>query len=103
MGVGTRKASVLRPAGTLHSFDCDGPEVHQDTVQCCHCGRHWPWVPGTGEKRGFCLKCNGITCGNSRCDKCVPAEQQIENMEAGRPVLYRPIVSSVPIDFRKLK
>jgi len=94
MTVGSRRAGVLRPNGTLITYG-DGPEVHQDTVQCCHCGRHWIWLPGSGRQRGFCTKCNGITCGNAKCDVCVPAEQQMENLENNRDVLYRPIVSSV--------
>ena len=97
MSAGMRNASVLRPAGTLHIFDGDGPEQTFDTVQCCHCGRHWVFEPGSGRKRGYCLKCNAITCGNERCDLCVPIEAQIDNMEHGRPVLTeRPLIVSVP-------
>lgn len=96
MGVGRRQASVLRPAGTLHIYDCDGPEQTFDTVQCCHCQRHWVYVPGSGRKRGFCLKCNGITCGEPACDACVPVEQRLENIEAGRdPLAERPLLIPV--------
>jgi hypothetical protein len=100
MAVGAREASVLRPHGTLITFDCDGPEQEHDTVQCCHCGRHWIFVAGSGKKRGFCVQCNGITCGNPVCDRCVPIEQQIENMEKHRDPFYRPIVSTVGIDLK---
>jgi len=100
MSVGPQKAGVLRPHGTLITFNCDGPELEQDTVQCCHCGRHWVWVPGSGRKRGFCTQCNGITCGSAQCDKCVPIEQQLENIEKDRDVLFRPIIAPVGIDLK---
>jgi hypothetical protein len=39
---------------------------------------------------GFCTRCNGITCGK-KCQKCIPEELLLENMEACRPYDYRPI------------
>lgn len=97
---GRREASVLRPSGTLHVFDCDGPEQTFDTVQCCHCGRHWVYTPGSGRKRGFCLKCHAITCGSQKCDSCIPIEQQLENREQGRhPLAERPPMITVTQSF----
>ena len=99
MSVGERAVSVLRPNGTLHVFDCDGPEQVFDTVQCVHCGRHWVWKHGSGKRRGWCTKCNGITCGHPGCDACVPIEQRLSNREAGRPCLApRSVLVSVPSD-----
>jgi len=64
------------------TFD-DGAEFTYDTVQCCHCFKHWRWVVGSGRKRGWCDRCSGFTCGCQRCDVCVPKEQWLENSEAG--------------------
>ncbi len=81
-----------RPMG--HILNGDGNEI-ADTLQCCHCGGHFQVVPGSGNKRGFCTRCHGVTCGREMCDQCVPAEQQLENMEAGRPVFWTPTRCSV--------
>lgn len=64
------------------------------TAQCVHCGGHFPIKPGSGKIRGFCSNCNGPICGPA-CAKCVPAEQEIENIEAGRPLDFRP--TRVPV------
>lgn len=77
---------VLKPSGVLIEQGLDGGgEKHQDTVQCSHCGRHWVFKKGSKKKRGFCLLCNGITCGNKRCQKCIPQEKQLEALEKGIP------------------
>lgn len=81
-----------RPKG--HFLDQNGNEI-ADTLQCCHCGAHFEVVKGSGRKRGFCMCCNGVTCGKPECDLCVPAEQQLENMEANRPVWWVPSRVSV--------
>lgn len=90
-------APAGKRSGILISTPYDGgPVVIQDTVMCCHCGRHWLVRPGSGKRRGICLNCGGITCGKKKCDKCVPLEQRLENWEAGRDEDYRPIRASVP-------
>jgi hypothetical protein len=61
-------------------------------LQCCHCQKHWVPQPGSGKKRGFCFRCMKVTCGSDRCDRCVPAEQWLENVEKGRPEDHRDIV-----------
>ena len=69
----------------------------EKTVQCVHCGAHHvikdAFVQASLGKLGFCGRCNGITCGRSECEACVPIEQQLENMEAGRLDIntYRPV------------
>ena len=100
---GFRKFSISEPSGTYHISGCDGPEHTLDTAQCVHCGKHWLWVPGSGKQRGFCAQCGGVTCGASKCDVCTPMERQIENIEAGRDLIYRPIMSSVPKDIKSVK
>jgi hypothetical protein len=94
-------SEVCAPAGQrsgiLISTPLDSDRIQiQETVRCCHCGKQWVWIKGSGRKRGFCLRCKGITCGGEKCDKCVPFEQQLENCESGRPIDYRPIIASVP-------
>jgi hypothetical protein len=59
----------------------DGKEVGE-TLQCCHCMRHWMVQRGSGVRRGFCVKCGGPTCGKPGCDQCVPAEARMELVEA---------------------
>jgi hypothetical protein len=54
------------------------------TKQCCHCGNHFAMIKGSGKKRGYCLKCNSITCGALECCKCVPFEKKLELFEAGK-------------------
>ncbi len=54
------------------------------TKQCCHCGKHFAMIKGSGKKRGYCLKCGKITCGALECCKCVPFEKKLELFEAGK-------------------
>ncbi len=62
----------------------DGQQVGS-TQQCCHCGKHFMMIKGSGRLRGHCMKCNKITCGEIKCCACVPYEKQIENIERGLP------------------
>ena len=61
-----------------------------ETVSCCHCQIVMMIRPGSGIKRGFCFRCNAVTCGKKGCMvKCVPFERAIEEMEArGRLLAY---------------
>lgn len=61
----------------------DGREVG-DTCQCVHCGAHWLWIKGSGRKRGWCINCQGFTCGTRACDPCVPWEKKLDLYEAGK-------------------
>ncbi len=89
---------VRNPSGILITTPDDGARESQvDTVQCVHCGRHHVYeaavLAAIKGGLGFCAKCNGITCGEM-CQECVPAEQQLENMEkfpelAGVPEFVR--------------
>lgn len=97
---GIRKASAAKPSSVLVITPHDGgAATHVDLVACVHCGRHWPLGKALQDhaagvvKFGFCARCNGICCPGDRCAACVPAEQQLENLEAGRPELHRPIVA----------
>lgn len=88
-------------SGTVVSQPYEGgPEVQADTLACVHC--HFTWVPvrGSGRRRGFCMRCSGVTCGRPSCERtgCVPGGQQriLENIEHGRPAHHVPITVSVP-------
>lgn len=90
-----------KPPGTVGSILISTPNdsdrsVEISMVQCCHCGRHTPYVPGSGRRRGFCMRCARLTCGDPRCDACLPIEQWLENREAGRPDDFYPTQVSVP-------
>ena len=75
--------SVRRPAGYVEITDPIAGNQGGDTLQCDHCQKHWIVQPGSGMKRGFCLKCNGPTCGKQRCEtRCVPFEKELEQIEA---------------------
>jgi hypothetical protein len=63
----------------------DGQQVGS-TKQCCHCGGHFMMVKGSGKLRGWCMKCNEVTCGKFDCCKCVPFEKKLELVEAGKLV-----------------
>ncbi len=89
-----RRNTRLRPAGHVIVTPPVGPIIEVDTLQCVHCGAHWQPKPGSGNVRGFCMKCNGPICG-AACAECMPAEQRLENIEAGRPLDFRPIIVGV--------
>ncbi len=75
-----------KPSGAIM---VDGVEVAH-TMQCCHCGKHFISVKGSGIRRGFCLRCHKITCGDPGCDACIPAEMKleiIENQETRRIII----------------
>lgn len=77
--------SVIRPHGTIIITDPDLPhEVQRDTLQCCHCQAIWIVSPGSGRRRGFCTKCNQVTCGAGTCGHCLPFEKKLELYEAGK-------------------
>jgi len=87
-----------REAGRFTFADpgADKPLLELGTVQCVHCGAHFPVVPGSGKVRGFCQNCNGPVCGPA-CAACVPTDLLLENIEKGRPEDFRPVI--VPVSF----
>lgn len=87
--------SSLRPAGYFQVSGENGVQ-RGETMQCKHCSAHFPITPGSGKRRGWCMGCNGPTCGKANCDVCVHWEQRLENTEQGRPELYKPVKVSVP-------
>jgi hypothetical protein len=79
------KHGVLRPHGVGIINDPDRPQETQfDTLQCCHCQETWQVRPGSGRRRGFCARCNQVTCGGPGCEECVPFARKIELYEQGK-------------------
>ena len=75
--------SVRKPKGYIEINDPDGPGERGETLMCVHCQHHWIVRAGSGAKRGFCLSCNGPTCGKRVCEtRCLPFEKRIEMIEA---------------------
>ena len=74
--------TTLNPAGYTILAEPDKRIVEADTLQCVHCGMHWPVDP-SAVGRGFCGRCNGPICGK-KCLACVPIDRGLENLEAGR-------------------
>jgi hypothetical protein len=85
-----RRRSVPRGrlAGVVvSSFKEQDREVVTEEIQCCHCGRNWPYMAGSGEIRGWCGRCAAFTCGPF-CPAgtgCVPKEQFLQNLARGLP------------------
>lgn len=70
---------LRKPSG---AFLLDGVEVAH-TIQCCHGGEHFVSVRGSGNKRGWCMNCNAMTCGAPACDPCLPFEKRLDLFEKG--------------------
>lgn len=87
----------MREAGLITITDpgSDKPFLEVPTRQCVHCGMHFPGYPDRGTKRGYCFNCHGPICGPG-CAECIPIEQWLDNVEAGRAPNFRPIQAAVP-------
>ena len=79
----------------------DGREDVVEFTRCVHCGAHIPFkasiegIVSGALRLGYCRKCDGVHC--EQCAQCVPFEQQLDNVEAGRPRLAsRPVSILVP-------
>jgi len=78
--------TVRRPAGYVRIDSPDGPPVERDTLQCVHCEKHWLVMPGSGRKRGWCMRCNGPSCGAKECMECRPADVLVYGENGWGPV-----------------
>lgn len=86
-------------SGTLISTPYEGGPVTQaDTVQCVHCQYTSLWVADSPRWWSFCTKCAGLICGQREClaRGCVHKEQQLDNIERGLPLDYKPVIVHVP-------
>lgn len=66
----------------------DGMHI-ADTLRCVHCGHVWIPVKGSGKIRGWCTKCNGVTCGSEECKTCYPFEKKLDDYEKGKLKILR--------------
>jgi hypothetical protein len=81
-----------RPNGYFETATKDGQKIQGETRQCCHCQATWEYRPGSGTRRGWCLKCNGFLCGQPACEarqkqvtgqftnktySCIPFEDEV--------------------------
>lgn len=75
----------MKESGLIIVVDpgADRPLAEIPTLQCVHCGGHFPVQPGSGRIRGFCGRCKGPVCGPG-CAECVPVELQLDNLEQSR-------------------
>ena len=81
---------------TIADPGSDIPLLEEKTYQCVHCDCHFSVRKGGGVARGYCTRCAGFICGPA-CEKCIPVEQMLENIEAGRPLdAEKPTMISVP-------
>ncbi len=74
----SKAIAVHKPSGHVI---VDGNQI-ADTVQCVHCGAHWVPIRGSGRVYGFCMNCNGKTCGRKSCHACVTSEKKLEIRES---------------------
>ncbi len=81
---------ALRPKGGAFTYDEAGQLIEErDTLQCVHCEAHWRVDPGSGKVRGWCARCDGVTCGKVVCEtSCRPFEMWLESREGKT---HRPI------------
>lgn len=66
-----------KPHGTILLGD---KEVAH-TLMCPHCGNHFISRKGSGVRRGFCMGCKAVTCGDVACGPCIPFEKRLEIAE----------------------
>ena len=74
---GDKRATVVRPQSNIIIANEFGRPEEYDCVHCCHCGLVMKVEPGSGKERGFCMRCMKVTCGQHKCDACVPYEMQV--------------------------
>jgi hypothetical protein len=71
----------MKPDGWIEVFNPDGTSKVMETYKCCHCQKHCIVNPGTGKRRGYCMRCNRKTCGDPACDPCHPWQKKLEEIE----------------------
>ena len=73
-----------KPSGYFTAYDGRGNKIEGETRMCAHCQFKWQYIPGSGKRRGFCSRCNGMLCGKDLCMRyCIPYMDKIEAMEKG--------------------
>ena len=73
-----------KPSGYGVFTNPDGTRREIETRMCQHCQMKWEYKPGSGTRRGYCMRCNGLLCGKPLCMKyCIPYIAKIEAIEKG--------------------
>lgn len=83
-----QRTSPKRVAGSIVITGplLSGQVSEYETRMCIHCQMHFLIEPESGQKRGFCTNCNGVTCGKVKCEtECTHFEKAIEIMEGRDP------------------
>jgi hypothetical protein len=70
----------------------DGLKIEGETRQCCHCQFTWEYAPGSGTRRGWCLKHNGFVCCRPEC------QQEQEQMLAKYALATGKVVSCLAFE-----
>jgi hypothetical protein len=74
--------TIRRPHGVLLATHFDGTLEERDILVCCHCQYTWAVMPGSGRRRGWCIRCDALVCGKQRCmAECAPFERWLEAVE----------------------
>ena len=58
-----------KASGYFVSADAECRPIVGETRQCVHCQYLWEYAPGSGVRRGWCLKHNGFICARPECFK----------------------------------
>ena len=59
-------------------------KVEGEMRMCAHCSVRWEYRPGSGIRRGYCKRCNGLLCGKGLCMRyCIPYMSKIDAIEKG--------------------
>jgi hypothetical protein len=72
-----RKAS-----GYIIMDDGNGPVETAATLRCCHGGENFISIKGSGKRRGWCIRCMGVTCGSHEI--CSDWRRRLEDYEKGK-------------------
>ena len=77
--------SVLHSHGEAQWTDKEADRsIVRDCLQCCHCAMHFFVSPGSGKKRGYCMGCDAVTCGQTKCGPCIHWKKKLELIESGK-------------------
>lgn len=89
--------TARKPHGHTVEIGPWGEIVTHDFLTCCHCKKVWEVVRGSGRVRGWCGPCGAPTCSFACAVNCIPFEQRLTNIEAGRiETAERPVKILVP-------
>lgn len=56
-----------KPSAHFVTYTREGQKVEGECRQCIHCQFTWEYQPGSGVRRGYCLRCGGFLCARPEC------------------------------------